>query len=76
MLFQCSINVEKRTRVTWLKSTLLLKIECRDANIYMKTVCLQTKWDAAFLGEKEKDRDAVIKSLIYVRIGRGTFRGA
>ncbi len=44
----------KNTNKTLLKSTLLLKIECQDTHIYMKTEGLQTKWDAAFLGGKGK----------------------
>jgi len=39
-----------------------MKIECRDTHIYMKMECLQTKWDAAFLGGKGKDRVTLIKS--------------
>ncbi len=31
-----------RTLVTWLKSTLLLKIKCSDTHMYMKMECLQT----------------------------------
>ncbi len=40
-----------RTCVTWLKSTLLLKIKCLDTHIYMKTQCLQTAWDVALFGK-------------------------
>jgi hypothetical protein len=47
--FQCTLLVEIRTLVTWLKSILLLKIECHETHTYMKTECLQTKWDAAFI---------------------------
>ncbi len=36
-----------RTLVAWLKSTLSLKIECWETHIYMKTECLQAKWDTA-----------------------------
>ena len=39
--FQHSVFHEIRTLVPWLKSTLLLKIECFDTHIYMKTYCLQ-----------------------------------
>ncbi len=43
----------------------------------MKTEFLQTKRDAEFLGGKGKDRVALIKSIIYVRVGRGgAWRGA
>ncbi len=45
-MFQCTVLIEIRTHVTWLKSTLLLKIECQETHIYMKTECLQTKLDA------------------------------
>jgi len=56
------------------KSTLLLKIECRDTHIYMKTECLQTKWNAAlFGGGKGKDRFALIKSFIYPGVKRGAW---
>ncbi len=41
----------------------------------MKTDGLQTKWDTSFLGGKERDRVALIKSLIYARVGRGAWRG-
>jgi len=54
-LFQRTLLVEISTLVTWLKSTLLLKIECRETHIYMKAECLQTKWDTAlFRGERKK----------------------
>jgi len=43
-----------RTLVTWLKSTLLLKIEYWETHIYMETECSETKWDAAsFEGERK-----------------------
>ena len=62
------VFLEIRTLVTWLKSTLLPKIECFDTHIYMKHNCLQTKWDAALLIEKiegrEEERVALIKRLI------------
>jgi len=48
-VFQCTLFVEIRTFVTWLKSTLLLKMKCQETHIYMKTECLQTNWDAALL---------------------------
>jgi len=38
-IFNLTLIVEIRA----LKSTLLLKIECQDTHIYMKTECLQTK---------------------------------
>jgi len=34
--FQCTILVEIRTLLSWLKSTLLLKIDCRETHIYLK----------------------------------------
>ncbi len=42
----------------------------------MKTECLQMKLEAAFLflGGKGKDRVVIIKSLIYARVGRGTWK--
>ena len=39
---QCSLFLEIGTLVSWLKSTLLLKIECFDTHIYTKPYCLQT----------------------------------
>jgi len=51
----------------------ILKIECWNTHIYMKTECLQTKWDAASFWWKGKDIVLLIKSLIYVRVGRGTW---
>ena len=36
----------------------------------MKTECLETKRDAAHLGEKGKDRVALIKNIIYPRVGK------
>jgi len=62
--------------VAWIKSTLFLKIGCLDTHIYMKTECIQTKWDAAFLGGKGKDRVALIENLIYKRFGSSPWRGA
>ncbi len=68
-LFQHTLIVEIRTLFTGLKSTLLLKIECRDTHTYMKT-----KWDKAlFGGGKGKDRVALIINLIYLRVKRGTW---
>ncbi len=54
-----------RTLAAWLES-MLLQIPS-----YMKTECLQTKWDAAFLGRNGKDRVALIKSLLYIRVEKG-----
>jgi len=42
-----------------LKSTLLLKIECWVRHIYMKTKCLQTKWDAT----SERGKGKSLKSM-------------
>ncbi len=39
--FQLPLFFEIITLVTWIKSTLLLKINCFDTHIYMKTQCLQ-----------------------------------
>jgi len=52
--FQCSLFLRITTLFSWLKSTLLLKNKCFDTHIYMKTQCLQTKWDAALLERKKK----------------------
>jgi len=72
--FQRTLIVEIRTLVTWLKSTLLLKIKYYVTHNYMKTQFLQTKWDAALFGKgkdwvagKERKVLALIKRLIYVR---------
>jgi len=75
MMFQCSLIVEIRTLDAWLKSTLLLKIECWDTHIYMKTECLPTKWDTA-LFVKGKDRVELIKSFIYARVCKRHSEGA
>ncbi len=64
-----------RTLVARLKSTLLLKIDCHDTHIYMKTECLQKRESALLVGGKGKDRVTLIKSLIYTRVGRGALRG-
>jgi len=42
-IFRCTLFVEIKAPLALLKSTLLLKIECRDAHIYMKTECIHTK---------------------------------
>ncbi len=62
--FKRTLCVKIRTLVAWLKSTLLLKIQDQDIHIFMKTECLQTKWDAALFGNR-KDRVALIKTLIH-----------
>ena len=41
--FCARLFLEIRTLVTWLKSTLLPRIECFDTHIFMKHNCLQTK---------------------------------
>jgi len=41
-MFQHTLFVEIRTLVTLLKSTLLLKMKCRERHIYMKTEFLPT----------------------------------
>ncbi len=40
--FQHCLFLRITTLLTWLKSTLLLKIKCFGTTIYMKTQCLQT----------------------------------
>ncbi len=40
--FQCSLFLRITTLLSWLKSSLLLKITCFDSTIYMKTQYLQT----------------------------------
>jgi len=39
-IFQHTLLIEIRTFAAWLKSTVLLKTECRVMHIYMKTECL------------------------------------
>jgi len=58
-VFQHTHIVEIRVLVliAWPKSTLLLKIECQDTQIYVKTECLQTKWDAALFGVRKERID-------------------
>jgi hypothetical protein len=48
-------------------------MKCHDIHVYMKTECLETKWDTALFEWKGKDRVALIKSLIWTRVGRGTW---
>jgi len=80
--FQCTLLVEIRKLVAWLMSNLLLKIECQETHIYMKTECLQTKWDTVLL-KKERKRPweqrwkelALFKSLIYARVERCSWMG-
>jgi len=60
--------VEIITLVAWLKSTLILKMECQYAHIYMKTECLQTKWDTTFFGWERIDRVSLIESLNFSRL--------
>ncbi len=76
-------SIVERTFVAWLKSTLLLRIECQETHIYIKkTECLQNKARCSIaLGRKEKALGAKrmlakIKSLIYSRVWRGAWRGA
>jgi len=52
--FQRTLIVEIRTLVVWLKSTLLLKIECQEKHIYKETECLQTPWNTASFRAKGK----------------------
>jgi len=51
-IFQITLFFEIRTLVTWLKSTLLLKIKCFDTAIYMKTQYLQTNKMQHYLGKE------------------------
>ncbi len=75
--FQRTLIVEIRTLVAWLKSTILLKIECPYTHIYMKTEYLQTKWDTLhYLGRERKGELLyVIKSLIFCESWKGRFKG-
>jgi len=70
---QCTLFVFIRTLVTWLKLTLLLKIECLDVDIYMKTECLQTKRDTSLFEWVRKGSSCCFKSLIFTRVGRGAW---
>ncbi len=49
-MFQRSLFLGITKLLTWLKSTLLLKIKCFYTHIYMKTDCLQTNiWERKML---------------------------
>jgi len=52
-----------KKNVSWLKSTLELKIECWETHIYMKTECLQTNWMQHHLG-LERKRVTLIKRVL------------
>ncbi len=69
--FQCSLFPRITTLLTWLKSTLLLKIKCFDTTIYMKTQCLQTnvpqhycRKENAWEEGRGREMVVLIKSLI------------
>jgi len=62
-LFSMCTFVEIRTVVNWLKSPLSLKIKCQETNIYLKTECFQTKWDAALFWVKWKSLSSKNKSV-------------
>jgi len=51
-MFQRTLLVEIRTLVSWLKSTLLLKIKCFETHIYMKTNWLQTNKIHHYIGNE------------------------
>ncbi len=59
VLFQHSLFLRITILLSWLKSTLLLKNKCFGTTIYMKTQCLQTKWDAALLERKILEKQEV-----------------
>ncbi len=54
--FQPSLFLEIRTLVTWVNSTLLLKIKCFEKHIYKKTdaafVGMENAWEAGGVGER------------------------
>jgi len=52
LFFQRTLLVEIKTLVTWLKSTLSLKIKCFYIHIYMKMDCLQTNMTEHYLGKE------------------------
>ncbi len=56
-----------------LKSTLLLKMKCnlKNTHIYKNKMFTNKNEKQHCLGGKGKDRIALIKSLIYARVGRG-----
>jgi len=69
--FLCSLFLRITTLLTWLKSTLLLKIKCFDTTIYMKTQCLKTneiqnysRKENAWEAGQGREMVALIKSLI------------
>ncbi len=66
-VFSTKTSYLNKNTVQWLKSTWLLKIENSKTNIYMKTKCLQTKWNAAWFGVgKEKESVMRIESSIKI----------
>ena len=69
--FQHNLFLIITTLLTWLKSTLLLKIKCFVTTIYMKIQCLQTnetqhycRKENAWEVGRRRERVALIKSLI------------
>ncbi len=74
--FQRSLFLRITTLLSWLKSTLWLKIKCFGTTIYVKTQCLQTN-ETQHSGKGQclrsrgwsRERAVLIKSLIYARRG-------
>ena len=52
-LFQAILFLGITRLLLWLKPMLLLKNKCDCTAIYMKTQCLQNKWDAALFWERK-----------------------
>jgi len=61
VLFQRSLLLRITTLLSWLKSTLLLKIKCFDTTIYMKTQCLQANETQHYDGKERCLRSGVGK---------------
>jgi len=50
-IYQCSLFLKIRKLVTWLKSTLFLKMKCFDTHIYENKMFTNKK-DAALFGKE------------------------
>jgi len=60
-MFQCSLFLRITTLLTWLKSTLSLKIKCFDTTIYMKTQFLQANETQHYCRKEKSFRSGVGK---------------
>ncbi len=48
-VFSTKTSCPNNNTVLWVKSNLLLNIECQETHVNMKTECLQIKWNAVLL---------------------------